>query len=86
LAKAGYNNALTIKPAEGYPKNRIAEIDKLIIQQQQALSKETGIRMLLLKQTGYLLKKNMPIQNLPIQKLWDSCLPSLIHDLRLPNR
>ncbi len=29
-AKVGYNEALTIKPAEAYPKTKLAEIDKLL--------------------------------------------------------
>jgi len=30
LAKAGYNEALAIKPGEAYPKQKLAEIDKLL--------------------------------------------------------
>ena len=30
LAKAGYNEALGIKPGEAYPKQKLAEIDKLM--------------------------------------------------------
>ncbi|MFO7656700.1 MAG: hypothetical protein R6W78_06500, partial [Bacteroidales bacterium] len=43
-AKAGYNNALALKPAEAYPKTRITEIDRLILQQQQTLTKETNYK------------------------------------------
>ena len=36
LAKTAYNNALSIKPDESYPKNQIAEIDRIVKAQLQA--------------------------------------------------
>ncbi|MBN2611554.1 MAG: hypothetical protein JXB00_08365, partial [Bacteroidales bacterium] len=43
-AKTEYNNALSVKPSETYPKTRITEIDRLILQQQQAQTKETNYK------------------------------------------
>ena len=40
LSKAEYNNALSIKPGEIYPKNRITEIDNLVAREQQARTRE----------------------------------------------
>ena len=43
-ARSEYRNALSIKPDEVYPKNRIAEIENLITQQQQAQAKEENYK------------------------------------------
>ena len=39
-AKAAYQKALTFKPDENYPKTRIAEIDRLVAQQQQQIAQQ----------------------------------------------
>ena len=40
LAKSEYNNALSINPAEVYPKNRITEIDNLVAEAQKIRQQE----------------------------------------------
>jgi tetratricopeptide (TPR) repeat protein len=44
LAKSEFNNALSIKPTEVYPKNRIAEIENLMLQQQQAQTRDENYK------------------------------------------
>ena len=42
MAKAGYTEALGIKPAEQYPKDKIAAIDKAIADEAAAKAKAEG--------------------------------------------
>ena len=58
LAKSEYNNALSIKPAEVYPKNRITEIDNLIVRQQQALTREENYKNTLAEADRLFSEKN----------------------------
>ncbi|MBN2213122.1 MAG: hypothetical protein JW723_02670 [Bacteroidales bacterium] len=46
-ARSEYMNASSIKPDEAYPKNRIAEIDNLVAQQQQAEADEEDYKNIL---------------------------------------
>ncbi len=57
-AKTEYNNALTIKPDETYPKNRITEIDKIIAQQQQTQAKESGFKNVITEADRLFAEKN----------------------------
>ncbi|MGQ0827197.1 MAG: hypothetical protein ACT4ON_02255 [Bacteroidota bacterium] len=57
-AKSGYNEALGFKPAEAYPKTKIAEIDKLLA---DAAAKEAGEKDRLAKEKELAEKYNAAI-------------------------
>ncbi len=58
LAKSEYNNALSIKPSEVYPKNRITEIDNLVAQQLQNRAMEENYKNSLAEADRLFAEKN----------------------------
>jgi len=56
-AKAEYNKALTIKPDETHPKNRLTEIDRTLVQLEQEKTREQNFSAKLLQADRLLAEK-----------------------------
>ncbi|MBN1183574.1 MAG: tetratricopeptide repeat protein [Bacteroidales bacterium] len=72
VAKAAYQKALTYKPNESYPQTKIAEIDRIVAQQQQQLAqeqaKEQAFKSALAEGDQYFNAKNYPAAKAAYQK------------------
>ncbi len=70
-ARAGYQNALTLKPEEAYPKNRITEIDQALseIVKKQAVDDE--FRLLIMAADKLLAGKSLDLAKTEYQKAVD---------------
>ncbi len=56
-AKTSYNAALSIKPGEQYPKDKIAEIDKLLAEQKAAAEKDKSYKDVIANADKYFANK-----------------------------